>query len=117
MKRAILSAGMAMLLMTVSAQENSYIVKTRNATKKVAVENLLTEEVEVEEEETATDFVGQHFKYYSLCDWKEGMKFMVMPEKYDLVVRTFCDAGTGKEVSSMSLRHKIMVYKGKSESS
>ena len=50
MKRAILSAGMAMLLMTVSAQENSYIVKTRNAANKVAVENLLTEEVDYEDE-------------------------------------------------------------------
>lgn len=117
MKRAILTAGLALLLMTVSAQENSYIVKTRNAKKKVAVENLLTDETTVEEEETATDFVGQNFKFYSLCDWKEGMKFMVMPEKYDLVVKTFADAGTGKEVSSMSLRHKIMVYQGKSESS
>jgi hypothetical protein len=117
MKRAILTAGLAMLLMTVSAQENSYIVKTSNAKKKVAVENLLTETTSVEEEETANDFVGQYFKYYSLCDWKEGMKFMVMPEKYDLVVKTFADAGTGKEVSSMSLRHKIMIYKGKSESS
>ena len=117
MKRAILTAGLALLLMTVSAQENSYIVKTRNAKKKVAVENLLTDETTVEEEETATDFVGQNFKFYSLCDWKEGMKFMVMPEKYDLVVKTFADAGTGKEVSSMSLRHKIMIYKGKSESS
>ena len=106
-----------MLLMTVSAQENSYIVKTRGAKKKVAVENLLTDSTSVEEEETANDFVGQHFKFYSLCDWKEGMKFMVMPEKYDLVVKTFADAGTGKEVSSMSLRHKIMIYKGKSESS
>ena len=117
MKRAILTAGLAVLLMTVSAQENSYIVKTRNAKKKVAVENLLTDSTTVEEEETATDFVGQYFKFHSLCDWKEGMKFMVMPEKYDLVVKTFCDAGTGKEVSSMSLRHKIMIYKGKSESS
>ena len=106
-----------MLLMTVSAQENSYIVKTRNAKKVVAVENVLTEEVSVEEDETATDFVSQHFKYYSLCDWKEGMKFMVMPEKYDLVVKTFCDASTGREVSSMSLRHKIMIYKGNTESS
>ena len=117
MKRAILTAGLAMLLMTVSAQENSYIVKTRNAKKKVAVENLLTESISVEEEEAATDFVSQNFKFYSLCDWKEGMKFMVMPEKYDLVVKTFADAATGKEVSSMSLRHKIMIYKGKSESS
>ena len=117
MKRAILTAGLAMLLMTVSAQENSYIVKTRNAKKKVAVENLLTETTEVEEEEEAADFVSQNFKFYSLCDWKEGMKFMVMPEKYDLVVKTFADATTGKEVSSMTLRHKVMVYKGKSESS
>ena len=117
MKRAILTAGLAILLMTVSAQENSYIVKTRNAKKKVAVENLLTDSTTVEEDETATDFVSQYFKYHSLCNWKEGMKFMVMPEKYDLVVKTFCDASTGKEVSSMSLRHKIMTYKGKSESS
>ena len=117
MKRAILTTGLAMFLMTVSAQENSYIVKTRNAKKKVAVENLLTDSTTVEEEETANDFVSQNFKYYSLCDWKEGMKFMVMPEKYDLVVKTFTDANTGKEVSSMSLRHKIMVYKGNSESS
>jgi len=45
------------------------------------------------------------------------MKFMVMPEKYDLVVKTFADAATGKEVSSMTLRHKIMIYKGHDESS
>ena len=45
------------------------------------------------------------------------MKFMVMPEKYDLIVRTFSDAATGKEVSSMSLRHKIMIYKGHTVSS
>ena len=42
---------------------------------------------------------------------------MVMPEKYDLVVKTFTDAATGKEVSSMPLKHKIMVYKGHHESS
>ena len=117
MKRAIFTAVLAMAVLVVSAQENSYIVKTRNAKKKVAVENLLTETSSVEEEEVATDFVGQHFKFFSLCDWKEGMKFMVMPEKYDLVVKTFADAGTGKEVSSMSLRHKIMIYKGNNVSS
>jgi len=112
----MITAVLAMMLVTVMAQENSYIVKTRNAKKKVAVENVLTDSVTVEEEETAQDFIGQHFKFYSLCDWKEGMKFMVMPEKYDLVVKTFTDATTGKEVSSMSLRQKIMVYKGVNES-
>ena len=106
-----------MMLTTVSAQENSYIVKTRSA-KKTAVQTTTAEGVAAapEEEETAKDFISQNFKFYSLCDWEEGMKFMVMPEKYDLIVKTFCDAGTGKEVSSMSLRHKIMIYKGHHES-
>lgn len=94
------------------AQE-SYIVKTKNAKKTVAkqAETNANGESTEEEEPTATDFVGANFKYHSLCDWKEGMKFMVMPEKYDLVVNTFCDASNEKEVSSGKLMHKIMVYK------
>ena len=118
MKRVILMAISAMMLTTAAAQENSYIVKTRHAKPKVSIQTdamgLATLQ---EEEETAKDFISQNFKFYSLCDWNEGMKFMVMPEKYDLIVKTFCDAGTGKEVSSMSLRYKIMVYKGVTESS
>ena len=107
-----------MMLMTMSAQENSYIVKTRSAKQKAAAAALLAGTTEEsDEDETATDFISQNFKFYSLCDWKEGMKFMVMPEKYDLIVKTFSDAGTGKEVSSMALRHKIMVYRGHNESS
>ena len=122
MKRAILTAGLALLLMTVTAQEsqNPYIVKTQHAKKKVAVENLLTDSTTVEEQEDeATDFISQHFKHRSLCDWRaeDSLKFMVMPEKYDLVVKTFCDASTGKEVSSMSLKHCIMLYTGNTESS
>ena len=34
MKRAILTMGLAMLMMTVSAQVNTYIVKTRTAQQK-----------------------------------------------------------------------------------
>ena len=116
MKRVILLAVSAMMLSTVSAQENSYIVKTRSAKKSSVQTTANGMEAEQKEEETAKDFISQNFKFYSLCDWKEGMKFMVMPEKYDLIVKTFCDAATGKEVSSMSLRHKIMIYKGHNES-
>ena len=114
MKRAILTMGLAMLMMTVSAQVNTYIVKTRSAQQKaVAAQQEASSEFESQGNENApTDFISQNFKFYSLCDWKEGMKFMVMPEKYDLIVRTFSDAATGKEVSSMSLRHKIMIYRG-----
>jgi hypothetical protein len=114
MKRAILTMGLAMLMMTVSAQVNTYIVKTRSAQQKAAAaQQEASSEFESQGNENApTDFISQNFKFYSLCDWKEGMKFMVMPEKYDLIVRTFSDAATGKEVSSMSLRHKIMIYRG-----
>ena len=119
MKRAILTMGLAMLMLTVSAQENTYIVKTRTARQKaVPAQQAALTEVESQVDDSApTDFISQNFKFYSLCDWKEGMKFMVMPEKYDLIVKTFSDAATGKEVSSMSLRHKIMVYKGQTVSS
>jgi hypothetical protein len=119
MKRAILTMGLAMLMMTVSAQVNTYIVKTRTAQQKaVAAQQEASNEAESQADENApTDFISQNFKFYSPCDWQEGMKFMVMPEKYDLIVRTFSDAATGKEVSSMSLRHKIMIYKGHTVSS
>ena len=116
MKRTILSTCVAMLFLVATAQENSYIVKTRGAKKSAQIQ-VLEEGLVSPEEETATDFISQNFKFYSLCDWQEGMKFMVMPEKYDLVVKTFADAATGKEVSSMPLKYKIMIYKGHTESS
>ena len=115
MKKTILTAGMALLFGFVQAQQtaNDYLVKTKNA-KKVAVaehgDSLANQQAE---EEKAHDFISENFKFYSLCDWEEGMKFMVMPEKYDMVVKTFHDpTQNGKEVSSMTLRHKIMIYKG-----
>ena len=115
MKKTILTAGMALLFGFVQAQQtaNDYLVKTKNA-KKVAVaeqgDSLANQQAE---EEKAHDFISENFKFYSLCDWEEGMKFMVMPEKYDMVVKTFHDpTQNGKEVSSMTLRHKIMIYQG-----
>ena len=116
MKKAFLTTCVAFLFLTATAQENSYIVKTRGAKKKAQME-LADDSALNQEDETARDFISDNFRFYSLCDWQEGMKFMVMPEKYDLVVKTFADAATGKDVSSMSLRHKIMIYKGHSESS
>ena len=117
MKRIVLSACMALAFLTISAQDNPYIVKTKGAKKSAKTQMVDELAAAQQEQEDAQDFLGQHFKYYSLCDWKEGMKFMVMPEKYDLVVKTFTDAATGKEVSSMPLKYKIMVYKGWHESS
>lgn len=115
MKKVILTALMALVFLVVSAQDNPYIVKTRNVKKGVTPEMSTEMEALMHQEETAKDFIGQNFKFYSLCDWEEGMKFMVLPEKYDLVVKTFTDASTGKEVSSMPLKYKIMIYKGHTE--
>ena len=117
MKKAFLTTCVAFLFLTATAQENPYIVKTRGA-KKVQQMEYVGDDVSANPmDETARDFISDNFRFYSLCDWQEGMKFMVMPEKYDLVVKTFADAATGKEVSSMSLRHKIMIYKGHTEAS
>lgn len=116
MKKFFLTTCAAFLFLTAVAQDNPYIVKTRGV-KKTAQPGIASELGVAPEQETATDFISQNFKFYSLCDWEEGMKFMVMPEKYDLVVKTFTDAATGKDVSSMPLKYKIMIYKGHHESS
>ena len=116
MKKTILTTCAAFLFLAAMAQENPYIVKTSGA-KKHAQPGIVSEvNLAAQEQETATDFISQNFRFYSLCDWQEGMKFMVMPEKYDLVVKTFTDAATGKDVSSMPLKYKIMIYKGHHES-
>lgn len=111
MKRMILVAGMAVAMLTATAQDNPYIVKTKNVKKTAAKKTVSAADVASQEAEPK-DFMGKNFRYYSMCDWKDGMRFMVLPEKYDLLVNTFRDANTGKEVSSARLRHHIMVYKG-----
>lgn len=118
MRTLVIAAMMSLGLCAVSADNNSYIVKTNNVKKvvKETVEQTTGNAQEAAKDEPQ-DFVGRNFKFLSLCDWTEGMKFMVMPEKYDLIVNTFCDAETGKEVSSMRLRHKVMIYKGHSSAS
>lgn len=95
-----------MFLTFANAQDNPYIVKTKGVKKaSTGIVGLTTGD-------EPQDFMGKNFRYYSMCDWNEGMRFMVVPEKYDLLVSTFCDAVTGKEVNSASLRHHIMLYKG-----
>lgn len=114
MKKTFLTTCMAFLFLAATAQENPYIVKTRGAKKKAQIQ-MEGGQAYDQEDETARDFISQNFKFHSLCDWEEGMRFMVVPEKYDLVVKTFTDAATGKDVSSMILKYKVMVYKGRSE--
>ena len=112
MKRTLLLVALLSAAMSVLAQDNPYIVKTKGVKKPVKKEAAVSPEAKEEEEAEPTDFMGKNFRFYSMCDWKEGMRFMVIPEKYDMLVNTFRDAETGKEVSSGILRHHIMVYQG-----
>ena len=107
MRRWVLLVAVSFVMSTAMAQDNPYIVKTKGAQRTTEVTSSQSSG-----EEEPTDFMGKNFRYYSMCDWKEGMRFMVVPEKYDLLVCTFRDAETNKEVSSGSLRHQIMTYKG-----
>ena len=95
-----------------NAPNSSYIVKTKGVKPVVKVTKVTAQGEKKEMEVEPTDFMGKNFPYRSMCDWKDGMRFMVVPEKYDMLVNTFCDAATDKEVSSNRLRHKVMVYKG-----
>lgn len=113
MKRVVILLGLAFTFSVVMAQ-NSYIVKTRGAKRSVVSGDMsnASQSGDQDSEDNEPDFVRDNFKFYSLCDWQDGMKFMVMPEKYDLIVNTFTDATTNKEVGSGSLRYKVMIYKG-----
>lgn len=90
--------------------EVKYIVKTASAekTKTVAKDSTATGD----EKKKPVDFFERYFHYLSICDWHEGMRFMVIPTQQDLVVKTFTDSVSNQLVSSMQLRHKIMIYNG-----
>ena len=111
MKRVFLLIGCLLFLVTVMAQDNPYIVKTKGV-KRTVRQQAASNDSEKKEEAEPTDFMGKNFRFYSMCDWRDGMRFMVIPEKYDLLVSTFRDAETNKEVGNGRLRHHIMVYKG-----
>ena len=77
-----------------------YIVTTTSQQTSISVESL------------EKQFINDHFKYYNLCDWTPGMKFMVMPERKDIIIPPFKSAETNKEVDTGELKHKIFEYLG-----
>ena len=112
MKSFLLVTCLALLTGNVMAQHkrtsNDYLVKTENVT--IPKSNNETIEASTTKGKRKTgDFINDNFTYYSLCDWSAGMRFMVLPEKYDLIVNTFKDAN-GMDVSSVKLRHHILRY-------
>ena len=118
MRRHILTLGLTFALMAGYAQTASdYIVKTKGVETPAVATAVAAETPEAKQSASQpVDFVSKNFKFFSLCEWQEGMRFMVLPEKYDLIVKTFTDAETKKEVSSLPLRYHIMAYKGHGKS-
>ena len=114
MKKIVFLLMATLIAVAAQGQENGskYIVKTKSAVKTVAAADQADGASTSEKADEPKDFLGRYFHHVSLCDWKDGMRFMVIPDKKDMVIKTFTDAATGQMVSSRSLRHKIMVYKG-----
>lgn len=57
-------------------------------------------------------FLNDNFPYRSLCDWTEGMRFMVLPGERDAFLNIFADAETQQDVPTGELKKHIVVYKG-----
>lgn len=81
--------------------QNGYLVKTSDVSA--------TQPAFLSSED---EFIAANFVHYSLCDWYPGMKFMVMPERVDLIVSTFKSASSGKSVGNGELKNRIMEYQG-----
>lgn len=94
---------LALLMISLEGQAQNYLVKTTDKNGKSSEASALSPEDE---------FISNNFRYYSLCDWKPGMKFMVLPERIDLIVSTFKNAQTGKDVGSADLKYQILEYQG-----
>ena len=115
MKKLITMGILALMTTTVMAQgSDSYIVKTKGVKKVETPKTDAKQEAgsTTQEAEKPQDFVGRNFPRYGLCDWQDGMRFMVLPEKYDMLVNTFRDESNNKEVSNGYFRRKVMVYRG-----
>ena len=70
MKRWTLLVAVSFVMSTAMAQNNPYIVKTKGVQREASANSQKDSE-----EAEPTDFMGKNFRYYSMCDWKEGMRF------------------------------------------
>ena len=82
---------------TTNAQ-GEYLIKTQKATTTSPNEE--------------SEFIANHFRNYKLNEWTPGMRFMVIPNETDMIISTFCNAETGKDVGNGELKYKIMEYTG-----
>lgn len=87
----------------VSAQDDYFVSTNSQKTDTTSVVSSNSQEQQ---------FLNQNFPFRSLCDWTEGMRFMVIPGEKDTYLNIFIDKKTEQEISTATLRHKILIYKG-----
>ncbi len=121
LKRYFLGIAVLLMALAVQAQQeeneplrdpnNNYLVWTAHAT--VVEGGEFSDSLAIATElGRSTSFFDRYFPYRGVCDWTPGMRFMVLPEKRDMVIRTFADNKTKKMVGNMALRHRIFEYQG-----
>lgn len=102
MRRFIFTLCLAVGSISILPAQNNYLVST-TANQKSSGSNADSPE---------HNFINTYFRNYKLCEWTPGMKFMVIPERKDIIIPTFKDGTTNREVSSGELRHQIFEYLG-----
>lgn len=119
MRKILLFAFMASFASALYAQqplsdnERKYIVMTKQPVKETkSADEQQGDSLAQTSIPEPVDSMQIWFPFVSMCDWTPGMRFMVVPDKKDLVIKTFAEASTGNMVSSVSLRHKVMIYDG-----
>jgi len=109
----MLMAAMATMVLAAGAQteaQRNYLRKTRNVV--VKFDESKTDSTQTDGgTEQPKDYLSRYFRYESMCDWKPGMRFMVIPEQRDLVIKTFSDS-TGRMIPNSALKYKVMTYRG-----
>lgn len=112
MKKTFVTLTTILVLSGTSAiAQNQYLVTTiEDKVETDSLGNIVkAEEATMTPEEK---FLDENFPHLTLCEWKAGMKFMVIPGNKDEYIRTFTDSISGSEVATASLKHKIMIYRG-----
>ena len=113
MKRIMVMAAMATFALAAGAQteaQRNYLRKTRNVVMQFNESKGDSTQTD-EGTEQHKDYLSRYFRYESMCDWKPGMRFMVIPEQRDLVIKTFADS-TGRMIPNSALKYKVMSYRG-----
>lgn len=118
-RKSIMTAIAVIMAVCVQGQNESKVrnyFPTTNDAQVVKQTTAAADSIQAEDEEDElmeqTDYISANFPYLSMCDWKPGMRFMVIPTQKDLIQNPFVDGRTGMMVSTRALKGKVFVFDG-----